>query len=134
MSERLAYRLDEMAELLGIHHETLRLWAERGQIPALKAGRIWLFSPDAVTQWLHNAQRGEASDGNRIHPQDHRPADGSGSLGGSGVDRGPRPTPLPTPLASKRTRRPRRSARNARRSTAGDEPPGIERLPRRVGA
>ena len=33
----------DAAELLGIHPETLRRMAVRGEIPALKVGRFWKF-------------------------------------------------------------------------------------------
>jgi excisionase family DNA binding protein len=43
---------DEAAELLGIHPETLRRMAVRGEIPALKVGRFWKYRGSALEVWV----------------------------------------------------------------------------------
>jgi excisionase family DNA binding protein len=41
----------QAARLLGVHPHTIRRWAEIGQIPAIKAGRVWRFDPTALQGW-----------------------------------------------------------------------------------
>ena len=43
---------EEAAELLGIHPETLRRMAVRGEIPALRVGRFWKFRGSALDAWV----------------------------------------------------------------------------------
>jgi len=45
------------ARWLGVDPRTVRLWAECGELPALKAGRQWRFDEAAVLDWLSRAQR-----------------------------------------------------------------------------
>ena len=43
---------EEAAELLGIHPETLRRMAVRGEVPALKVGRFWKYRASALDSWV----------------------------------------------------------------------------------
>jgi excisionase family DNA binding protein len=43
---------EEAAELLGIHSETLRRMAVRGEVPALKVGRFWKYRGSALDAWV----------------------------------------------------------------------------------
>src|SRR5438552_11807260 len=86
-TERRAYRLAEMAHQLGIHPETLRLAAQRGEVPARKLGRRWLFRPEAIDEWLNdNGKRDQDATamgrGQRLSPREDRTVDGPA------VDRG----------------------------------------------
>jgi excisionase family DNA binding protein len=44
--------LQAVAELLGIHAMTLRKWAKRGKIQAVRIGDQIKFDPAAVANWL----------------------------------------------------------------------------------
>lgn len=44
----------QVAKWLGISPRTLCLWAECGEIPAMKVGRHWRFREDAIKEWLDN--------------------------------------------------------------------------------
>lgn len=44
--------LKEASEMLRVPARTLRLWAELGEIPAVKAGRQWRFWRRDVEEWL----------------------------------------------------------------------------------
>ncbi len=44
--------LQAVALLLGIHEMTLRKWAKRGKIPAVRIGDQIKFDPAAVVDWL----------------------------------------------------------------------------------
>src|SRR5437016_5509255 len=41
----------EAAQLLRIHPKTLQRMARNGQIPAMQIGKLWRFSPSALTLW-----------------------------------------------------------------------------------
>jgi excisionase family DNA binding protein len=45
----------EVARWLGVTSRTVRLWAECGEIPALRAGRQWRFRPNELKLWLNNS-------------------------------------------------------------------------------
>jgi excisionase family DNA binding protein len=42
----------EVAEWLGVTTRTVCLWAELGELPALRVGRQWRFRPDTLDGWL----------------------------------------------------------------------------------
>ena len=42
----------EIAALLQLKPETIREMVRRGQIPAIKVGRVWRFDQDAVRRWI----------------------------------------------------------------------------------
>jgi len=44
--------VDETAQFLRIHPETVREKARQGKIPALKVGRQWRFVKDQLDAWL----------------------------------------------------------------------------------
>lgn len=48
LSRRLGLRTDEAASLLGVSTETIVAWCRSGQLPAVRYGRTWLISPDAL--------------------------------------------------------------------------------------
>jgi len=45
-----------VARWLGISTRTVCLWAECGEIPAVKIGRQWRFREDELRRWLDRAQ------------------------------------------------------------------------------
>lgn len=44
----------QVAELLGLHPESVRKMARSGNLPAFKAGRGWRFDPVALNAWRQN--------------------------------------------------------------------------------
>ncbi|MBX5496928.1 MAG: helix-turn-helix domain-containing protein [Bryobacteraceae bacterium] len=44
--------IQEASDLLRVAPRTLRLWAELGEIPAVKVGRQWRFRLRDVEEWL----------------------------------------------------------------------------------
>jgi excisionase family DNA binding protein len=46
----------KVAQWLGISTRTVCLWAECGEIPAVKVGRQWRFREDELRRWLDRAQ------------------------------------------------------------------------------
>ena len=42
----------DVAALLSISSRTICLWAECGELPALKIGRQWRFDKHAIERWM----------------------------------------------------------------------------------
>lgn len=55
----IAIKAHEAAKLLGISRRTVQLLAKRGEIPHRRIGKLYLFSPIALQEWM-NANAGEA--------------------------------------------------------------------------
>ena len=99
MSERVALKPAEAADVLGVSVRTLRDWTTAGLVPSIKLGGVRLYSIDALRRWAQEASeyeeagRGKASAvGDRIGlPKDW----------GRAVGRGRQRTP--TPLRADRT-------------------------------
>lgn len=49
--------VDELANYLQLRPETIRAMARRGELPALKVGRMWRFDPDLIAKWVENGMR-----------------------------------------------------------------------------
>lgn len=43
---------EDVAKWLGVAARTICLWAEGGQIPAVKIGRQWRFREQVIDEWL----------------------------------------------------------------------------------
>jgi excisionase family DNA binding protein len=54
--------VEEVAEHLQVHKDTIRLWIKKGEIPACKIGRLWRFKISEVDEWV---QSGKSSDINK---------------------------------------------------------------------
>ena len=46
--------VDEVAKILRLQPETIRSMARRGDLPAIKLGRVWRFSRSSITQMLED--------------------------------------------------------------------------------
>jgi excisionase family DNA binding protein len=44
--------VEEVAELLKLSPYTIREYAKDGKMPAVKFGRMWRFSPQAIKDWI----------------------------------------------------------------------------------
>ncbi len=44
----------EVADYLGVVPDTVHRKARRGEIPAVKMGKIWRFPKDALDKWLND--------------------------------------------------------------------------------
>jgi excisionase family DNA binding protein len=54
--------VEEVAEHLQVHKDTIRLWIKKGDIPARKVGRLWRFKISEIDEWV---QSGKSSDINK---------------------------------------------------------------------
>lgn len=48
MSAERCLTVAEAAEWLAVDHKTLRRMIERGEVPALRVGRVWRIDPDEL--------------------------------------------------------------------------------------
>ena len=54
--------IEEIAEHLQVHKDTIRLWIKKGDIPAHKLGRLWRFRISEIDEWI---QSGKSANINR---------------------------------------------------------------------
>lgn len=54
MTDRLAYRIDEVAELAGISRATIYRWIAAGKLKTVKIGSIRLVPERALRSFLEN--------------------------------------------------------------------------------
>jgi excisionase family DNA binding protein len=52
MTERLALRVPEVAELLGMPARTVYRWVADGRLPAIRIGRVVLVRRKDLQEWL----------------------------------------------------------------------------------
>lgn len=45
--------LEEVAKYLKMKPQTIYLWAQKGNIPAVKLGKEWRFRKDIIDEWLN---------------------------------------------------------------------------------
>lgn len=50
--QRIAYTFNEAAEILGLHHRTLRLFASRGELETVRFGRAIRIPRDALERFV----------------------------------------------------------------------------------
>lgn len=67
MTERLAFRVSEVADMLGATATQVQRWIAQGELPATKIGGLWFVPADALRDRL------EAYDVNRAGPQRGEP-------------------------------------------------------------
>ena len=46
--------VDEVAKFLRLKPETIRSMARRGELPAIKLGRVWRFKRSSITQLIED--------------------------------------------------------------------------------
>jgi PTS system nitrogen regulatory IIA component len=54
MSNGSLLTVDEVARILRLKPETIRSMARRGDLPAIKLGRVWRFRSSSITQMLED--------------------------------------------------------------------------------
>lgn len=61
------FSLEQAAEFLGIHKETLRRRAAEGRLPGAKVGKSWRFLEDDLVTYLRSLYPTQASQGVMNH-------------------------------------------------------------------
>jgi excisionase family DNA binding protein len=51
--------LEQAARLLRLHPSTVYRMVKRGEIPAVKIGRVWRFSTETLQDWLRDRAGGD---------------------------------------------------------------------------
>ncbi len=47
--------VDEVAQYLGVVPDTIYRKARRGEIPAVKVGKVWRFPKETLDKWLNDS-------------------------------------------------------------------------------
>lgn len=55
--DRIAYRFSEVARALGVHPDTVNNWVERGDLHAVKIGRVRLVPAAELERLLNDGTR-----------------------------------------------------------------------------
>jgi len=50
------WTIKQVAEFLKLKQSTIYAWAQAARIPAIKMGRTWRFSKEAIVAWLEQKQ------------------------------------------------------------------------------
>ncbi|MCL2153133.1 MAG: helix-turn-helix domain-containing protein [Oscillospiraceae bacterium] len=57
--------LEEIAEHIQVHKDTIRLWIKKGEIPAHRIGRLWRFKISEVDEWVHSGKSADINKGSK---------------------------------------------------------------------
>jgi len=52
MTDDRLMSIKELAEYLQVDLSTLYLWSQRGEIPAMKVGKMWRYRRSEIDAWL----------------------------------------------------------------------------------
>jgi len=48
--------IDEIAEHMKVHKDTVRLWIKKNEIPAHKIGKQWRFKISEIDNWIRSGK------------------------------------------------------------------------------
>jgi excisionase family DNA binding protein len=51
--------IEEVAEHIQVHKDTIRLWIKKGEIPAHKMGKLWRFKISEIDEWIQSGRSAE---------------------------------------------------------------------------
>ena len=52
MTDEPLMSVKDLAEYLQVDMSTIYLWSQRGQIPAMKVGKMWRYRRSEIDDWL----------------------------------------------------------------------------------
>jgi excisionase family DNA binding protein len=55
--------LEEIAEYIQVHKDTIRIWIRKGEIPAHKIGKLWRFKVSEVDEWVRSGRSADVNKG-----------------------------------------------------------------------
>ncbi|MEJ2630927.1 MAG: helix-turn-helix domain-containing protein [Acidihalobacter sp.] len=79
---KITFDVDETADMLKVHRNTVLQLAEKGKLPGAKIGRAWVFVVDDLVKWLRL----------EVERQRHQRLDSKTQLRTGGGRRRPPPT------------------------------------------
>lgn len=53
------YSMKEICEHLGVSRDTVLIWIEKRNMPAVKMGRLWKFKISEVDEWTRSGKAAE---------------------------------------------------------------------------
>ena len=53
--------IEEIAEYIQVHKDTVRLWIKKGEIPAHKIGKQWRFKISEIDEWVLSGKSADIS-------------------------------------------------------------------------
>ena len=54
MAEERLMSVHEMAEYLNMNISTIYMWSQKGQMPAMKMGKMWRYRRSDIEAWLNS--------------------------------------------------------------------------------
>jgi excisionase family DNA binding protein len=55
--------IEDVAEHIQVHKDTVRLWIKKGEIPAHKMGKQWRFKISEIDEWIQSGRSAEINKG-----------------------------------------------------------------------
>ena len=55
--------IEEIAEHMQVHKDTIRLWIKREEIPAHKIGKQWRFKISEIDEWVRSGKSADINKG-----------------------------------------------------------------------
>jgi len=55
--------IEEVAEHIQIHRDTIRIWIRKGEIPAHKIGKQWRFKISEIDEWVSSGKSADINKG-----------------------------------------------------------------------
>jgi excisionase family DNA binding protein len=55
--------IEEIAEHIQVHRDTIRIWIRRGEIPAHKIGKQWRFKISEIDEWVNSGKSADINKG-----------------------------------------------------------------------
>ena len=53
------YSMKEICEHLGVSRDTVLIWIEKREMPAVKMGRLWKFKISEIDEWTRSGKAAE---------------------------------------------------------------------------
>ena len=55
--------IEEIAEHIKVHRDTIRIWIRKGEIPAHKIGKQWRFRISEIDEWVSSGKSADINKG-----------------------------------------------------------------------
>ena len=55
--------IEEIAEHIQVHKDTIRIWIRKGEIPAHKIGKQWRFKISEIDEWVNSGKSADINKG-----------------------------------------------------------------------
>ena len=60
--------IEEIAEHIQVHKDTIRIWIRKGEIPAHKIGKQWRFRISEIDEWGSSGKSADINKGTSAQP------------------------------------------------------------------